>query len=271
MKIPLEDNVWDILQKAQGGLGLNEGELLERSGVTAREWRALAGGDYPESVLFALAGVLGLRGEALVGLARGQWQPGEQSIDGVTLFNTCFGAMAVNAYLLWDPLTRDAALFDTGADADPLLAFLHEHQLRLGLILLTHSHGDHIFELDRIKEKTGASAWISDREPVEGANCFSVGREFRFGNLRVETRSTWGHSPGGTTYVIQGLDRPAAVVGDALFAGSMGGARVFYSEALRNNREQIYSLPEQTVLCPGHGPMTTVGEEKKHNPFYSAS
>ena len=58
------------------------------------------------------------------------------------------------------------------------------------------------------------------------------------------------------------------VVGDALFAGSMGGGMVSYADALRTNREKIMSLPDETVLCPGHGPMTTVGEEKKHNPFF---
>ena len=70
------------------------------------------------------------------------------------------------------------------------------------------------------------------------------------------------------TYVVNGLDKQVAIVGDALFAGSMGGGMVSYPDALRTNREKIISLPNETVLCPGHGPMTTVGEEKKHNPFF---
>jgi glyoxylase-like metal-dependent hydrolase (beta-lactamase superfamily II) len=57
-------------------------------------------------------------------------------------------------------------------------------------------------------------------------------------------------------------------VGDAIFAGSMGGGLVDYREALRTNRESIFTLPEDTVICPGHGPLTTVGEEKQHNPFF---
>lgn len=264
MKIPLEDNVWDILQKAQSGLGLTEGELLQRSGVTTRQWHALKQGHYQESVLLAVAPVLGLRGEALAGLAG--WRPREQSIDCLTGFNSSFGPMTVNAYLLWS--AGEAVLFDTGADADPILKQLHELKLQLKLILLTHSHGDHIFELDRIKQKTGATAWIGEREPVEGAKSFSEGKEFGVGNLRISTRLTWGHSAGGITYVVEG--QPVAVVGDALFAGSMGGGRVSYADALRSNLEQIYTLPDQTVLCPGHGPMTTVGEEKEHNPFYQA-
>jgi glyoxylase-like metal-dependent hydrolase (beta-lactamase superfamily II) len=85
--------------------------------------------------------------------------------------------------------------------------------------------------------------------------------------LTVESRLTWGHSPGGITYVVTGLERPVAVVGDSIFAGSMGGGAVSYSEAVKNNLEQILTLPPTTVLCPGHGPLTSVGEEKTHNPF----
>ena len=66
-----------------------------------------------------------------------------------------------------------------------------------------------------------------------------------------------------------GLARPIAIVGDSLFAGSMGGGNVSYRDALRNNVEKILTLPEETIISPGHGPMTTVGEEKRHNPFFA--
>ena len=71
------------------------------------------------------------------------------------------------------------------------------------------------------------------------------------------------------TYFVRGLDRPVAIVGDSLFAGSMGGGNVSYEDALRNNLEKILTLPNDTILCPGHGPLTTVAEEKKHNPFFA--
>jgi len=87
--------------------------------------------------------------------------------------------------------------------------------------------------------------------------------------LEIETRLTWGHSPSGMTYVVTGLARPIAVVGDSLFAGSMGGGNVSYKDALRNNLEKILTLPDETIICPGHGPMTTVREEKRHNPFFA--
>jgi glyoxylase-like metal-dependent hydrolase (beta-lactamase superfamily II) len=71
------------------------------------------------------------------------------------------------------------------------------------------------------------------------------------------------------TFVATGLARPIAIVGDSLFAGSMGGGTVSYKDAVRNNLEKILTLPDETIICPGHGPMTSIGEEKKHNPFFA--
>ena len=95
------------------------------------------------------------------------------------------------------------------------------------------------------------------------------GDQFRLCKLRIEARLTNGHSPGGTSYVIDGLQAPAVIVGDSLFAGSMGGAPNEYQKALRNNTEKILSLPLETLICPGHGPLTTVANERKNNPFFA--
>ena len=84
----------------------------------------------------------------------------------------------------------------------------------------------------------------------------------------VETLLTMGHSPGGVTYFIKGLAEPLAIVGDSIFAGSMGSGRVSYADALRNNRDKVLTLPDKTIICPGHGPLTTVGEQKRCNPFF---
>ena len=108
----------------------------------------------------------------------------------------------------------------------------------------------------------------SKLEAADGAESFEAGRKFTVGALQIETRQTSGHSRGGITYVISGLPKRIAVVGESMFAGSMGGGMVSYADALRNNRENILTLPEDTILCPGHGPLTTVGEEKRHNPFF---
>ena len=145
-------------------------------------------------------------------------------------------------------------------------------QIAGGLMLicaavLTHTHPDHVADLQRLKKVTGAAVFVSKLEAIPGAETFEAGHNFTLGKLSIDTRQTSGHSRGGITYVVNGLPRKIAVVGDALFAGSMGGGSVSYADALRNNREKIMTLPDDTILCPGHGPLTTVGEEKKNNPF----
>jgi glyoxylase-like metal-dependent hydrolase (beta-lactamase superfamily II) len=149
-----------------------------------------------------------------------------------------------------------------------MLAALERRSLRLKAVFLTHTHGDHVFEMDRLCSKTGAAAFVNALESISGAQTFEAGQEWALGSLRVASRLTAGHSKGGTTFVVGGLERPVAMVGDALFAGSMGGGMVSYSEALRTNRQEIFTLPDETVLCPGHGPLTTVAWEKGWNPFY---
>ena len=124
-------------------------------------------------------------------------------------------------------------------------------------------------DLPRLREETGGNVFAPAREPVPGAEPIEEGKRFRLGALEIDSLLTWGHSQGGMTFVVRGLTRPIAIVGDSLFAGSMGGGNVSYNDALRNNLEKILTLPDETIICPGHGPMTTVGEEKEHNPFFA--
>ncbi len=271
MAIPLEDGYADILGKARRGLGISESSLAAESGLDAAQLRALFGGEFDENAARKVAPALGLDPDALADAGKGAWTPEPvESPDGLACFNTPFEDMRVNSYLVWDPVTMLAAAFDTGSDVSGMLEVLRAKGLTLQMILLTHTHGDHVFDLDRLQEKTGASAHVSRRERMHGAEPFEEGTRFTLGGLSVETRLTFGHSAGGTTYVISGLARPVAVVGDALFAGSMGGGMVSYEDALKTSRENILTLPGETILCPGHGPLTTVAEEKLHNPFLKA-
>ena len=268
--IPLEDNAGDIIGKAQRGLGISDSELAEKAGVSAQTIRKLRDGDFDESALLSVAPVLGLDGSALSEIAHSAWHPEKiESSDGLSQFTTDYNGMAVNAYLVWDPAKRVAAAFDTGADSREMVRFAKHHKLNVQLILLTHAHPDHVADLPALRDETGADVFTPAREPVPGAEPIEEGKKFRLGNLQIDTRLTWGHSPGGMTYVVTGLAHPVAIVGDSLFAGSMGGGNVSYPEAVRNNLEKILTLPDNTILCPGHGPLTTVGEEKKHNPFFA--
>jgi hydroxyacylglutathione hydrolase len=266
--IPLEDNFTDILGKAQRGLKLMDGDLASRAGVSVDALVTAKGGKVDEGALQKLAKVLDLAPAALIESAKQAWYPPALQVNGLAQFNTPYNDITVNSYLIWDAKSKEGIAFDTGADASGMLKAAQDRQLSVKLILLTHTHPDHIADLDRLKRETGASAHVCALEAIPGAEQFQAGVSFQIGNLKIETRQTSGHSKGGITYVISGLERSVAVVGDALFAGSMGGGMVSYADALANNRKHIFSLPDDTVICPGHGPLTTVREEKRHNPFY---
>ena len=268
MSIPLEDNVTDIIGKAQRGLGISDSQLAERAGFGADRVRSLRSGNFDADAIDRIAPVLQLSSAGLRKLAFGKWDPVDE-IPGLAQFNTAYHDITVNAYLVWDPATRDAIAFDTGADCGSMLKRIEKEALSVKLILLTHAHPDHVADLRRLRQLTDAPVYISEMEPEEGAKPIAEGKRFKAGALDIEARLTAGHSPGGITYVVSGLARPVAVVGDSLFAGSMGGGNVSYEDALRNNREKILTLPDETIVCPGHGPLTTVGKEKRDNPFFA--
>jgi hydroxyacylglutathione hydrolase len=267
--IPLEDSFNDILGKAQRGLQFSDDALAGKAGITVADLARVKGGEFDEGLVGKLAPVLNLRRDALIALGRKEWypkQPGE--VTGLACFNTAYEDMTVNSYLVWDPRSNNGVCFDTGADSSDLAKFAADHQIRIQLILLTHTHPDHIADLARLKTVTEAKAFVCRLEAIEGAESFDAGKKFIVGSLEIGTRQTVGHSRGGITYVVAGLPNRIAVVGDAIFAGSMGGGAISYADALRTNREQILTLPDDTIICPGHGPLTTVGEQKTHNPFF---
>lgn len=267
--IPLEDTFTDIVGKARRGLRLtDDAQLAAKTGVSAVDISKVTAGTPDEAILRKLAPALGLGAQALADSAAKKWYPPTQQLGGLQQFNTPYEDMTVNAYLAWDTISREAVAFDTGATCQPMLDFAKSKGLFIKLVLLTHTHGDHIADLAKITAATGAKAYVGELEPNPGAEPFPEGRVFKIGNLKIDTRLTTGHCVGGITYVISGLSRLIAVVGDAIFAGSMGGGGISYADALSNNRKKILTLPDDTVLCPGHGPLTTVGEEKRHNPFY---
>jgi glyoxylase-like metal-dependent hydrolase (beta-lactamase superfamily II) len=189
-------------------------------------------------------------------------------IDGHAQISSDYDGMLVNAYLVWDPETKSAAAFDTGADCRDMLRFAKNQRVQVKMILLTHAHPDHVADLPRLREETRAHVFAPRKESVPGAETIDEGKHFQLDRIDIQARLTWGHSPGGITYVAKGLARPIAIAGDSIFAGSMGGGNISYEAAIRNNLEKILTLPDETVICPGHGPMTTVGEEKRHNPFF---
>jgi glyoxylase-like metal-dependent hydrolase (beta-lactamase superfamily II) len=271
-RIPLEDSFSDIINKAQRGLKISDADLAQRAEVTLPDLLAVKGGAAQIAVLRRVARHLRLGPEALEALAVKAWYPAQPNFPaGFAAFNTAFDDMTVNSYLIWDARARIGAAFDTGANCEAMLDTIHAEKIALHYIFLTHTHEDHVADLKRLATETRAEVWSHELEPAPfaGAKTFKENVHFHLGPLSIKTLLTSGHSPGLTTYYVTGLSWPLAIVGDSIFAGSMGGSPTHYAEQYRNNREKILQLPNDTVLACGHGPLTTLGQEKKHNPFFA--
>jgi len=268
--IPIEDEFNDVISKAMRGLGLTKESLATAADIPVSTVEKLLAGQVEPAAIATVAPALHLGGEALLALAVKDESVAEPAFpEGLYRANSPYGDMTVNAYLVYDSASTHAVIFDSGADASELLDAISSKGLVVDKILLTHTHGDHVFDVDRLAESTDAPVFAPEAEPLEGAGSIAPGTVVESGPLRIEARKTTGHSAGGTTYVIHGLAVPIAIVGDAMFARSMGGPKISYEACLRDNREAILALPNETILCPGHGPLTTVGTEKEWNPFFA--
>ena len=271
----LEDHLGDIIRKARAMSNVSASAAAAAAGVSETELSALEEtGQLAKKINFsALGKIVGLNPQKLEVIAGG-WLPAPKDLSRwreIRLFTTAGGGLTVNCYLVWDEVTRDAALFDTGLDAKPVLDCIGAEQLQLRHIFITHSHWDHVEALPKIRE-----AWPKTRlhsgsknAPVDQRN--KTAEIVHLGGLRVTHRETPGHTEDGVTYIVGNWQEDAphvAIVGDAIFAGSIGRGNQSWDLARQKVREEILSLPPDTLLCPGHGPLTTVAEEKEHNPFF---
>lgn len=249
---------------AAGAAGITETELsaLEESG------HATGPMNYP-----ALANLIGLNAAKLEGIADG-WHPAEKDLSPwreLRVLTTAGEGITVNCFLVWDEVTRDAALFDTGFDAKLVRDTVTAEGLALRHIFITHSHFDHVSALGAIREAFPKVRLhtSSKNAPVDQRN--KPSEIVHLGGLRVTYRETPGHAEDGVTYVIGNWQEDAphiAIVGDTIFAGSIGRGNQSWDLARQKVRDQILALPPETLICPGHGPLTTVAEEKAHNPFF---
>jgi glyoxylase-like metal-dependent hydrolase (beta-lactamase superfamily II) len=197
------------------------------------------------------------------------------------------GALETNTYLVGDEETRDVIVIDPGGDVAAIAARLAELKLRLKAIVNTHGHFDHVSGNRALVEATDAPLLVhKDDAPLlevaeEAADAFAVraenspppsgfleeGEDLTVGRYRFSVVHTPGHSRGSVTLIGEGK----AFCGDLVFYGSVG--RTDFpggsEEILRDSiRRRIMTLPDDTVLYPGHGPETTVGLEKQQNPFF---
>lgn len=203
------------------------------------------------------------------------------------------GPIQTIGYLLTEPKTGEAVLVDApGGILEKIRPLLAKENCTLKELWLTHGHWDHTQDAAKVKRETGAlvRAHKDDTVLIETPNVMSAflmpgvtlepvkidafvtpGEKFPALGREVEVRHVPGHCPGNVLFYF--ADAKAALVGDALFNGGVGRWDLpggDFDILARSIRGQIYTLPDDTVVLPGHGPRTTVGDEKESNPFVAA-
>jgi len=197
-----------------------------------------------------------------------------------------------NGFVLGCEDTREGVVVDPGDDVEALLAAAARHGLSIVNVLLTHAHLDHVSGVARAKAALGVPVWLHrddnflyERVQQQGqmfgitvdaqppVDSFYEGEgPLRFGRYQVRVLHTPGHCPGGVCLAVskEGESRSTLFVGDTLFAGSIGRTDLPGGDMetlLRSIREVLFAFPDDTVVWPGHGPATTIGHERRTNPF----
>ena len=207
------------------------------------------------------------------------------------------GLLQCNCSILGDPQTREALVVDPGDEAGRILDLLAKHALTVKAIVSTHAHIDHVGGLRKMQQATGApvllhgddmelyrhldaqAAWIGLRppDPARVDQLLREGDTLRWGRFVANILHTPGHTPGSISlYLAPQQHDPAAVeagkllAGDTLFAGSIGRTDLWggsLEHILRSIHQKLLVLPDDTIVYPGHGAVTTIGQERAGNPF----
>lgn len=279
MYMQLEDEFGDVVAKARRGQEMSSAQLARLSGLSVEELNEIEAYRLTPDIeaVDRLAGSLGLAREKLLASAEKRFFPlfpAGRPVAGTVVEMLVLGRdFLMNGYVVGCAETRQGTIIDPGFEAEKILKAVETLDLEIASVLLTHGHGDHTGALSEVCQATGAPAFISQadatmlgnlRTKIEGE--LEEGQILAVGNLRFTVAATGGHTPGGMTVVHDQF----AFVGDALFAGSLGGtrSRPAYEGQRQAVREGILSLDDQVILYPGHGPATTVGEERSNNPFF---
>ena len=273
-RMSLEDHIGDVCRKARLQTRTPIEDASSASGLTEsqlQEWETEGVIEVPVNVA-ALAERLGLDAAKALRVVSG-WVP--QTVD-ITRWSELRVVITeevfeVNSFMAWDAELRVAAIFDTGWFADDLFRIADENELSVRNLFITHMHGDHEAAIGDVRKHWPEIELHSNNSGSPERSRVVPGAVVAVGGLSVTVRLTPGHAEDGVTYVIEGWPDGApavAVVGDAIFAGSMGKDFNTPELAQAKVRDEILSLPVDTLICPGHGPLTTVAEEQSNNPFF---
>lgn len=272
-----EDHYGDVLGKARFGLGLTPAAAGRRAGLTGADVARLERGRArpAEAKVRALATALGLSPDKLADFARRPEPPRDLAFRVALERVPIVSGIAMNAYVFAAARGGPAGVVDPGADLAALARALDRLDARADAILLTHAHADHTGALS-----AGTKFWsvrghalIEERARLghlaEYVTFVTPGVEFTVGGMRVKVLRVPGHTMGSAAYLLP--EAAVAFTGDALFARSLGRAEspgAAYTALLAGVRAELLGLPPETILCPGHGPPTTVGDELRLNPFF---
>jgi len=198
------------------------------------------------------------------------------------------GPLQCNCSVIGDETTRKGMVIDPGDDIEDVLDLIEKHLLKIKQIVVTHAHIDHVGGAMKLRAATGApillnqndyallkmldvqAAWIGMKDPGKVAIDHSVGQAdtLRAGSLAANVIHTPGHSEGSVCLYFPAESK--LIAGDTLFAGSIGRTDLpggSMEKIIRSLREKVMALPDDTLVVPGHGPLTTIGEERESNPF----
>ncbi len=279
MYMHLEDEFGDVVGKARRGQEISTAQLASPSGLSVEELDQIEAYRLTPDIegVDRLADSLGLHRDKLRASAGKRFFPlfpAGRPVEGAVVEMLVLGSdFLMNGYVVGCTATRQGTVIDPGFEAGKILKTVETLGLDIVSVLLTHGHGDHTGALSEVCQATSAPAFISHadssmlgslRTKIEGE--LVEGQILAVGNLRFRVTATGGHTPGGMTIVHDQF----AFVGDALFAGSLGGtqSRAAYEKQRQTVREGILGL-DDVILYPGHGPATTVGEERASNPFFT--
>lgn len=204
----------------------------------------------------------------------------------MVLIRLVVGQLQVNCFILADEKTRDAVVIDPGDDTGEILRIIKEKGLKVKYIVNTHAHFDHVGANKAIKDATGAELLLHEADAPVLATVTKQSRSFGMntlpspqpdrllkhgdvitaGEVSLKVLHTPGHTPGGISLVEQGI----VFTGDSLFAGSIGRTDFPGGDLktlLRAIKDNLMILPDDTKVFSGHGPASTIGDERRENPF----
>lgn len=202
------------------------------------------------------------------------------------LIRLIVGPLQVNCFILADEKTKEAVVIDPGDDAGDILKVINEKGLKIKYIVNTHAHFDHVGANKAIKEATGAELLLHEADAAVLATVSHQSRSFGMppvlsppadryikhgdiisaGEVSLKVLYTPGHTPGGISL----LEQDMVFTGDALFAGSIGRTDFpggSLGTLLQSIKTHLMTLPDGTKVFPGHGPASTIGDERRENPF----